>query len=131
MLLMVATKKGQGKRKNDFTWTEEGEIVTFSNECDGEKIDGPCGCRRSMTGLNSRKATTTMLVKEMDMTPDQLKEKLRESFKKAGFGSAMEDERMKRFIETDAKELMRIANCFQEGDVIERRGDKFNLRYGG
>ena len=50
MKLLVATTKTQGQRKNDFCWVPEDEIVQFAFVCDGEKIDGSCGCRRSMSG---------------------------------------------------------------------------------
>ena len=41
-------------------WCEEGELVRFATECDGERVDGRCGCRRSMTGMSTLKATTTV-----------------------------------------------------------------------
>jgi hypothetical protein len=59
MKVFVSTKDGQGIRNNDFSWTNEGELVKFALECDGEKIDGKCGCRRSMSGFDTHKATTT------------------------------------------------------------------------
>ena len=40
MLFLVGTKETQGKRKNDFSWTTDGEPVMYGSECDGEKVDG-------------------------------------------------------------------------------------------
>ena len=67
MKILVATKEGQGQRKNDFCWAEEGEVVKFPSECDRETVDGRCGCRRSMSGANSLKGTKTMKVVEFDI----------------------------------------------------------------
>lgn len=58
MKVLVATTKRQGMRKNDFCHATEGELVKFSFECDGEKVDGKCGCKRSMGGINSRELPT-------------------------------------------------------------------------
>ena len=49
MKVLVATRNTQGQRGNDFCFVPEGEIVAFpAAECTGEKIDGSCGCRRSV-----------------------------------------------------------------------------------
>lgn len=56
MKVMVATREGQGFRENDFSWTKENELVGFTSECDGETIDGNCGCRRSMSGFDTHTA---------------------------------------------------------------------------
>ena len=57
MKMLVATKETQGKRRNDFCWATEGELVRFAFQCDGEAVDGRCGCRRSFCGLDSHKAS--------------------------------------------------------------------------
>jgi len=62
MKLLVATTQTQGQRQNDFCWATPGEILHFGSECDREGIDGACGCKRSLSGLDSLKATTTMIV---------------------------------------------------------------------
>lgn len=58
MKVFVATKEGQGLRENDFSHTDEGELVLFSYGCDRDKdnVDGGCGCRRGMNGFNTLKA---------------------------------------------------------------------------
>jgi len=66
MKVLVATEETQGHRKTDFCWTEEGELVFFGSECTRETIDGECGCRRSLCGLRTRKATTTFRVVERE-----------------------------------------------------------------
>lgn len=49
MKVLVATSKGQGKRSNDFCWTEEGEYASIGFICrkDKENPDGGCGCGRA------------------------------------------------------------------------------------
>ena len=57
--VLTATAATQGMRKNDFSHTEEGELVTYGLECDCEQVDGVCGCKRSLVGRSTHKATTT------------------------------------------------------------------------
>jgi hypothetical protein len=64
MKLLVATKQGQGQRKNDFFFCNDGEMVFFGSECSSGSTDDNCGCHRSMCGAESAKATTTMMVAE-------------------------------------------------------------------
>jgi hypothetical protein len=52
MLMLVATKQTQGQRRNDFSWTREGELVNITGACDSDHDpDGHCGCKRAFTGL--------------------------------------------------------------------------------
>jgi hypothetical protein len=61
--MLVATHETQGQLPTDFNFCEEGEPVTMGYACDGEKTwDGPCGCRRCLNGVNSKKGTTTFKV---------------------------------------------------------------------
>ena len=57
MKILVGTTETQGRRKNDFCYTKEGEVLCFHLECDGETVDGSCGCKRSMSGVDTNKAT--------------------------------------------------------------------------
>jgi hypothetical protein len=122
MKILVATKKGQGLRKNDFSWAEEGELVNFGSECDGESVDGGCGCRRSLSGLKTHKATTTVLVVDKKMTTKKLAEEILKSLVAGGWYDSPKNEQAKKHAEEDAQELSRIANFFRVGAVLERRG---------
>ena len=65
MKVVTATSQTQGWRDNDFCWTVEGELLFFAPlECGRGSIDDNCGCRHSMAGLWSHRATTTMKVIE-------------------------------------------------------------------
>ena len=53
----------------DFCWGIEGEIaIPPAAVCDTPH----CGCDRTYTGLNSRRASTTVMVRDVDLTLDDL-----------------------------------------------------------
>lgn len=129
MKLLVATKETQGKRKNDFCFCDEGEIVIFPVfECDRERIDGDCGCRRSMVGTKSRKATTTMKVIDSITTCAELENIIRQSLDNGGWLKLMDEKEIQKWITRDAKSLVELAASFNIGDIIEKRGNKFRAR---
>lgn len=122
MKVLIATKETQGRRKNDFSFTNEGELVKFGLECDGEEVDGKCGCRRSMVGFDSKKATTTFKIEERNITKKAFIKLFKESEEKAGW--KFEDKDMVDF----AKELIEIPSKFEVGDILEKRGEKISIR---
>ena len=127
--VFVATKETQGQRSNDFCWCDEGELVTFSTMvCDGEEIDGPCGCRRSMSGLMSKKATSTVKVAMLEGGLPALEEAIRTFFTEAGWAGMMKSEDLQNLVQTDAEELIRLATAFPLGSVVEIRGEEFIAR---
>jgi len=126
MKVLVATKEGQGGRKNNFSWTEDGEFVGFTFECDGERIDGSCGCRRSFAGLHSHKATTTATVKESAITPEEFMTIHRKSMEEGGW--VKPDSTDAGWVADDAKELLRLASVFPVGAIIEKRGNSIQTR---
>lgn len=126
MKVLVATEKTQGKRRNDFCFVPEGEIVVFGAiQCTGESIDGKCGCKRSMTGLECGKATTTMQVVEREITPAQLKEMVVRHMEKGGYGSG---DNVREFADETVNTLTEILENFPLNSILEKRGRKFNLR---
>lgn len=129
MKVLVATKETQGNRKNDFSWATEGELVNFpSLVCDRESVDGKCGCKRSMCGVESLKATTTIRVSDEDMSEADLKEALLKMLKKSGWAKHMKKAELESSITADATELIKLANSFHIDDVLEIRGSKFSCR---
>lgn len=125
MKVLVATERGQGSRKNDFAHATPGELVTFASECDGEPVDGACGCRRALGGVESHKATTTFTVEERPITLKDLTAALDKSLREGGWVDEGEDDAWAR---EDAREIARIAAAFPVGAVIERRGNNFKTR---
>jgi hypothetical protein len=129
MKVLVATKDGQGIRKNDFCWVPEGEIVHFGFECDRDKedIDGFCGCRRAMVGLECAKATTTMKVAEVPVKKKEIFERLKKHYRKDWKMKAKAAEKIAR---DEMKDLVGVVVPVQLGAVIEKRGNTFQTRKG-
>ena len=125
MKILVSTNKYQGMRENDFCHTTEGEILIFGMECDGEKIDGSCGCRRSMIGIETRKATTTMMVAEVDC---DLAELYTNYLVHAGWAKAADDDFVKHVVPGMVSDVKNIADYFPAGTVLEKRGNIFKVR---
>jgi hypothetical protein len=69
MKILTATTQG-ADRDDDFSAATEGEIVVAQMICDNPD----CGCDRSFGGLNSHSATSTVMVREVDLTVDELVE---------------------------------------------------------
>jgi hypothetical protein len=124
--ILVATKKMQGKRKNDFCWAKEGEPVHFGFECDGGSIDDSCGCRRSMSGVLSGKGTTTVLVKRVSRPA--IVKMVKNLFKHYETGWKMSHADARDFIHDELRDLAKVAGNFPEGAVLEKRGDNFQER---
>lgn len=125
MNVLVLTSEGQGKRKNDFISGNEGEVARFASECDGEAVDGKCGCRRSMAGIETNKMSTTMKVVDLPLTVDEFYAKIRKNYEEAW---GMTGPEYDADIIRDAAELLRIAKCFPVGSIVEKRGNKFQTR---
>ena len=128
MKILVATKEGQGKRKNDFMWCNENELVRFGSECDGEKVDGRCGCKRSLVGMANHRATTTFKVIEINIHPMNLLESIKQSLVDSGWAKYMEKEELNKLAREDMKYIIELANSFTPGKVIERRGKNYQTR---
>ncbi len=124
MLVLVATKTGQGKRKNDFCFVDEGELVHFCFECDGETVDGSCGCRRSLSGATSHKATTTFTVVEKEISPEEYRRVIHQSYLDAGWKDLNTKE---TYLEAD--ELAKMATHFGVGALLEKRGTTIQTRH--
>lgn len=126
--LFVSTKQTQGERPNDFSYVPEGELVTFAFECDNEQIDGSCGCRRSMGGVESSGATTTFRVEEVELDEIQLANQIFKGLEKGGWVGLMGGASAGRMAYEDARALIATAAQFEVGDIVEKRGDGFVLR---
>jgi len=125
MKVLVSTKETQGQRPNDFCWVPEGEIVKYGFDCDGDAVDGSCGCRRSLVGLECSKATTTMKVAQVDFTKGELKAMLRESLIRDGWMDCYKTAAMKRDFLTREwaafEHLLEVAKNLPVGTIVERR----------
>ena len=129
MKILVATNEGQGQRKNDFCFANQHEPVGFPSECDNQRVDGRCGCRRSMAGMITLKSTTTMtVIEDPNVTPESLKESLRTMMITGEWDKHLSPADLQAIIDEDAGILINLANTFEVGAIVERRGDQFQTR---
>ncbi|MFX1339976.1 MAG: leucine-rich repeat domain-containing protein [Promethearchaeota archaeon] len=142
MLIFISTKKTQVFRDSDFIFVPEDQIVMFGSECDylddfendvsidkDEYIDGCCGCHRSMMGVLNNKSTTTMKVKDINISRNKLFDLIHQTYERAGLiGGGMNQTDITDSIINDIEAILKAVEPFNEGDIVERRGDKFQLR---
>ena len=127
MKILLGIKETQGKRKNDFSFTNDKEILRFGFECDGERVDGRCGCKRSMVGTVTHKSTTTMKIEEVNLTEEQLADVIFQSLKDAGWITE-KNESSEKLVKEQIEDIKNVASSFPAGAVIERRGRAFAMR---
>ncbi len=129
MKVLVATKQTQGQRKNDFCFCTEGELVKFGMECDGESVDGSCGCKRALCGMDTSKATTTMMVVDLPtVSPEGFRAKWHEAMTREGWLKHGTEDENRKWEADDCAELLRLAEFFAVGAVIEKRGRRYAQR---
>jgi len=136
MNVFVGTHLTQGQRKNDFCWTTDGELLVHGFRCDSHRgdADGSCGCGRSMCGMDSHQATTTILVEDRKITKKQFVELRVASAKASGWLKYVDDKHnakapykchcykcMVRRYKVDADKLLADAAFFKPGQVLECR----------
>ncbi|TDD24702.1 hypothetical protein E1287_37905 [Actinomadura sp. KC06] len=121
--LLTATNSTQGFRDNDFDWCVEGELVHIGLVCarDRDDPDGGCGCGRSFAGLNSHRATTTAMVREIPgFTDDDYVLAIRSSLEQQGCDPS--------FAEHEAALLRCLVRDWPVGVIVERRLDEIVVR---
>jgi len=121
MKVLVATRDGQGLRRNDFCFVPDGELVRFGFVCDGEELDGSCGCLRSLCGFDCLKSTTTFKVADLPLSEDEYFDKLVASFRSSGWIKGEPSEQWKAIARQDCDRLLKIAMLFNIGTVLEKR----------
>jgi len=122
MKILVATGLTQGMEPNDYHYCIEGELVWIQEPCDRDlrDPDGPCGCGRGFAGAASHRATTTTIVVESEMTPDDVVLAFATSLGDGGWPTA--------WARDVADENLELAERLPVGTVIERRLDAFCVR---
>ena len=132
MKVLTATAQTQGQRDNDFCWTVEGELVLLTPiECGRGSIDDRCGCRRSMAGLVSHRATTTIKVTELEqIDPDTYLALISDGLRDQGYVTKelMGSPDVNDWLHDLTDALTLIADRFAVGTVLERRGNWFSAR---
>jgi hypothetical protein len=114
--LLTATNTTQGFRDNDFDWCVEGELVHIGLVCASDQADpdGGCGCGRAFAGLNSHRATTTAMIREIPgFTEEDYVEAIRSSLEQQGYDPAG--------AEHEAAMLLLLVRDWPVGAIVERR----------
>ena len=114
MKVLVATKRTQGMRQWDMSYTVDGELVMnppVSCDCPD------CPCEREMIGLGSRSGTTTFTVSDLlEFDVETYRELLRDELLKCGW---IEDEPTEEWMARFADEHLTAAASFEVGDALE------------
>lgn len=126
MRVLVATKRMQGQRGNDFSWVDDGELVMFGFECDRDRESGPdggCGCQRALVGMLAGRGTTTFTVEEKAMTKDAYASSIGDALRADGVIRLVGPLETEEIVKRNAEGLLRIAAAFPVGTVLEKRGN--------
>jgi len=128
MKVLVTTRRTNGLVEGDYDWTVPGELAWVTMPCDSDLADpeGRCGCGRGFGGLMSHRATTTVEVKDLPITLEELREALRTSLTDQGWLSprqtATDQVALLQEVLADVRD---IAAHFRVGDVVRRRNYEF------
>jgi hypothetical protein len=131
MKLLTATRERQGEREGDFCHAIEGELVLLGFVCatDAENPDGGCGCGRAFSGMSSMRATTTALVRDLDITYDDLRVAVEAHLVAAGMGpELLGDAEFTELLEEMVEDTVQFARFCPTGTVVGRRLDHVHRR---
>ena len=127
MKILLSTKDGQSEKVRDFSYCYEGELLILQTLICDER----CGCERSMVGVETRMATTTMVVSEGNL--DRIREKYRRYYMESGWARYFRwsnkdiDEKVNSVIKTISDKIDR----FDVGDVLSTFNYDFYLGVSG
>jgi len=131
MKLLAATRERQGERDGDFCYAVEGELVLLGLVCatDERDPDGGCGCGRAFSGMSSMRATTTALVRDLDVSIDDVKLAVEGYYVSSGLGPDLIGGA--EFADLAAETVVgmeEIAAALPVGAVVGRRLDQLTWR---
>jgi hypothetical protein len=131
MKLLTATHQGQGDRPGDFCHATEGELVLLGFVCatDQQDPDGGCGCGRAFSGMSSQRGTTTALVRDLDLSVDDLRLAVEGYYVAAGLGpEVIGDEAFAEVVSAGLADLAEVARTLPAGAHVGRRLDNLYWR---
>lgn len=131
MKLLTATRERQGEQVGDFCFAIEGELVLLGVVCatDEADPDGGCGCGRAFTGMSSMRATTTALVRDLDVSLDDVRLAVEGYFVSAGTGpDVIGGPEFAELVDASMEDVVRYARFRPAGAVVGRRLDHVRLR---
>jgi hypothetical protein len=131
MKLLTATRERQGEQDGDFCFAVEGELVLLGYVCatDQADPDGGCGCGRAFSGMSSLRATTTALVRDLDLSIDDVRLAVEVYYLAAGMGpDVLGAEDFAGAVAEELDIMDRIAASVPVGAVVGRRLDNLIWR---
>ena len=126
MRLLTATTQDQGNRQGDFTYAVEGELVLLEEVCatDRRDPDGGCGCGRAFAGMSSQRATTTAVIRELDLIYDDVELAVSGYYRTGGVcPDVIGVDEFAVLVNDQTHEVIRFAQAFPVGTVLGRRPD--------
>ena len=126
MKLLTATRERQGERDGDFCFAVEGELVLLGYVCAADEADpdGGCGCGRAFSGMGSLRATTTALVRDLDVSLDDVRLAVEGYYVAAGMGpEVIGSAEFAEVVSATVEEMVDIATPLPAGAVVGRRLD--------
>jgi hypothetical protein len=131
MKLLTATRETQGTWPGDFCHAIEGELVVlgWSCGCDDGGADGDCGCGRAFTGTNSLRATTSAMVRDLELTVPDVRLAVEAHLLAAGFGpDVLGADVFADHLEESVHDVLHFARFWPVGTVVGRRLDHVHRR---
>ena len=126
MKLLTATCERQGERDGDFCFAVEGELVLLGYVCatDQADPDGGCGCGRAFSGMSSLKATTTALVRDLDLSAEDVRLAVEGYYVAAGMGpDVLGRQEFAELVAATVDDMVDVASGLPDGAVVGRRLD--------
>jgi hypothetical protein len=130
MKLLTATRERQGERDGDFCHAIEGELVLLGFVCatDEADPDGGCGCGRAFSGMSSMRATTTAVVRDLDVSLDDVRLAVEGYYVSAGTGpDVIGGAEFEEVVSATLEDLAEIVHV-PVGAVVGRRLDNLTWR---
>jgi len=133
MKLLTATRERQGEQDGDFCFATEGELVMLGDVCASDQNDVVggcgCGCGRAFSGLRSRRATTTALVRDLALTRADLELAVATRFADDGITAEVVGDLEYAYLFVDTvDELIRFGAVWPEQTVVRRTFDGVTVR---
>ena len=128
MKVLVSTSQTQGERDSDFCRVPDGELVIITEPCASgtQNIDGSCGCARCVTGLESRRSTTTFQVALVNISKSELVDQFYSHLK--SWEKICSKKEVRKLATIRVNITLEIADYFPVGAILERRGDEYIMR---
>jgi hypothetical protein len=132
MKLLTATRERQGEREGDFCHAVEGELVVLGFVCATDQAQpdgGGCGCGRAFSGMSSLRATTTALVRDLDITYEDLCTAVEAYLVAAGTGpDVLGVIEFADLLQETVDDAVHFARWWPVGTVVGRRLDHVHRR---